>query len=499
MSRARAVRQAAVAVGLGLLAATGQAPLGFWPVSLVALGLLASRTARESGWRRAVLTGWTAGVGYFGGALFWIVEPFMVDAARDGWMAPFALVLMATGLALFWGLAGAGAGLGRGLAGRAAGFGVALVASDLLRGYVLTGFPWALVGHVWIATPVAQAAAYVGPVGLSALTMVIVILPVAGSARGVALAGLALSAAILAGLWGLGLWRLADGPSARPDGPVVRLVQPNATQSLKWQPGMWDTFIGRQLDATAAAAVRPLDLVVWPETAVPYLLADAGDLLAAADAASGGVPVALGIQRSQGSRYYNSLAVTDGKGGVAATYDKVHLVPFGEYVPLGDLAARFGISAFAAQSGFGYSAGAAGALVDTGRAGRILPLICYEAVFPQDLRAFPGRADWILQVTNDGWFGSLAGPWQHLAQARLRAIEQGLPLLRAANTGITAAFDGKGRLLTSLALNTEGWVDVQVPAALPETLYARTGDWPLFLSLVATILVMAAARRRLAN
>ena len=481
------------------MAAAGQAPLGLWPVSLIALCLLAGRIARQPDARRAALTGWVAGIGYFGGALFWIVEPFMVDAARDGWMAPFALVLMATGMALFWGLAGAGAGLARGRAGRAAGFGIALVASDLLRGYVLTGFPWALVGHIWIATPVAQAAAFIGPAGLSALTMAVAVLPVAGAARGTRPVAVLLAAAVLAGVWGLGLLRLSGDPVAGAGGPIVRLVQPNATQSLKWQPGMWDEFIGRQLDATAAPAARPLDLIVWPETAVPYLLADAGALLAAADAASGGVPVALGIQRSEGNRYYNSLAVTDGRGGVVAVYDKVHLVPFGEYIPLGDLAAGFGISAFAAQAGFGYSAGTAGALVDTGRAGRVLPLICYEAVFPQDLRAVPGRADWILQVTNDGWFGTLAGPWQHLAQARLRAIEQGLPLLRAANTGITAAFDGHGRLLASLPLNTEGWVDVQVPAALPKTLYSRTGDWPVALLLAAAIFAMATGRRRNGN
>jgi apolipoprotein N-acyltransferase len=174
---------------------------------------------------------------------------------------------------------------------------------------------------------------------------------------------------------------------------------------------------------------------------------------------------------------------------VVQLYDKHHLVPFGEYIPFGDLAFDlFGLSAFAAQQGAGYSAGPGAVVLDLGPTlGSILPLICYEAVFPQDLRAASrtglGRADWILQITNDAWFGKLTGPWQHLAQARLRAIEQGLPLLRAANTGVSAVIDARGRVVAEIPLGMRAFVDAALPPALPPTPYARFGDWPLLLLL----------------
>lgn len=475
----------------GLLAASGQAPLGLWPLTLLALGWLTLGQARADGWRDRLWRGWAAGAGYFAGTLFWITEPFMVDAAKDGWMAPFALIFMAGGMALFWMLAAAVAGLGRSPPERAFGFAVGLAATDLLRGYIFTGFPWALVGHVWISTPVAQWAAFVGPVGLSILTMALALLPVAAGRVTAARAGLALL--LLAGLWMGGVARLAQPEAPRAPSVQVRLVQPNATQALKWQPGMWDVFVDRQMAANAAPAEKPLDLIVWPETSVPWLLEDAGVVFDEAQAASGNVPMVLGIQRAEGPRYFNALVALDRAGALIASYDKHHLVPFGEYIPFGDVMARFGISAFAAQAGNGYSAGLGVRVLDLGRAGKVLPLICYEAVFPQDLRAAE-RADWIVQITNDSWFGNLAGPWQHLAQARLRAIEQGLPLLRSANTGITAVIDAKGRVLQSLPLNVEGWLDADVPPAMAATPYARLGDLPATMLLCGGILVLL--RRR---
>ena len=426
--------------------------------------------------------------------MFWIVEPFLVDPARDGWMAPFALVLMSGGMALFWGLAGALAGIGRSLPTRALGFAVGLAATDLLRGYVLTGFPWALIGHVWIGTPVMQAAAFVGPVGLSLIATLAAALPVlsAGPRGRIALTVVAVMG--VAALWVGGTVRLGAEVAERDPAIRVRLVQPNATQSLKWRADMWDVFLDRQMQATALPADPPLDLIVWPETAVPWLLDRTGSLFAAMTSASRGVPIALGIQRAEVLRYFNSLAVIDKSGTVTDVYDKSHLVPFGEYIPAGNLLARFGIRAFAAQNGYGYTPGPGPRVLDLGPAGRVLPLICYEAVFPQDLRT-PDRADWILQVTNDGWFGNVSGPYQHLAQARLRAVEQGLPLLRAANTGVSAVIDARGRVLASLPLNTEGHLDAAVPPALPPTPYARTGDWPATVLLSLTVLALIFRRR----
>lgn len=470
----------AAAAGLGLAIAAGQAPLGLWWLALPALGALMALIGRATTWRRAALLGWVGGAGHFAGAMFWIVEPFLVEPEIYGWMAPFALVLMAFGMALFWALA---AGAGHALAGgrwRPAALAMAFAATELMRGYVLTGFPWALLGHVWIDTPVAQLATIAGPNGLTLLNTTLAALPLV-----LPRAGWPLAAALLAGGWGWGAARLAAPLPPRADPVTVRIVQPNATQRLKWDPDMMREFLRRQIDFTAAppeaSGGRPPDLTLWPETAIPWLIDTVPDLLAQIAAAAEGRTVALGAQRVVGERFYNSLVVLDAAGRPAEIYDKHHLVPFGEYFPGGDLAARLGLHGFAQREGDAYSPGPGPALLSL-PGGRALPLICYEAVFPQDLRG-TARPDYLIQVTNDGWFGRLSGPYQHLAQARLRAIEQGLPLARAANTGVSALVDPHGRVLRSLPLETAGFFDAPLPAALPATPYARVGDAPVALLL----------------
>ena len=472
------------AFGAGAVAALGQAPLGWWWAALPAFAVIVALVARAG--RGDVWVAWFAGAGYFAAALNWIVNPFLVEAETYAWMAPFAVVLLSFGLALFW---AAAAGASRLFAQRGAGFALALTLAEVARGYVLTGFPWALPGHVWIGHAPAQMAALVGANGLTLFTLVAAALLAARRVVPV-LAALVLVAAG----WGYGAWRLAQPEPAARD-LVVRLVQPNAEQSLKWDPVQADVFFRRLLEMTRAGAVP--DLTVWPETAVPYLLEDNPQVALAIAAAGRGSPVAAGIQRVEGWRFWNSLAVIGAGGGVGPVYDKHHLVPFGEYIPFGDVAYRwFGLRAFAAQQGNGYSAGTGPAVLDLGPLGKVLPLICYEAVFPQDLRGVPERADWILQVTNDAWFGTLTGPYQHLAQAELRAIEQGLPLLRVANTGITAVIDARGRVLDSLPLGVEGSIDVVVPASLAAPPYARWGEGPVLVLLAGLGAALWARGRR---
>ncbi len=385
-------------------------------------------------------------------------------------MAPFALVGMVGGMALFW---GAAAALGAWLGGRG-GLALGFALSDLVRGFFLTGFPWALIGHIWIDTPVVQLATVVGAVGLTLLTTL-------AAAAVIRPRGAGIVAAALLGAWLGGLWLMAQPVPAREVPVTLRLVQPNATQHLKWDPDYARQFFQRLLDLSAPGDTPP-DLVIWPETAVPFLLeADHWALPLIADAA-GGVPVALGIQRAEGSRYYNSLTVIRPDAKIGPVYDKHHLTPFGEYIPLGDLAARFGLRGFAAQEGAGYSPGPGPELIDLGPAGRALPLICYEAIFPHNLRG-TDRPDWLLQITNDGWFGQFSGPYQHLAQARLRAVEQGLPMIRVANTGVTAVIDARGRVLQSIDLDRHGAIDAVLPGALAPTPYARAGDGPVTVGL----------------
>ncbi|MDE3237698.1 MAG: apolipoprotein N-acyltransferase [Paracoccaceae bacterium] len=479
---------------LGAMAAAGQAPLGFWWLTLPALWLLTWLVTLPEDTRGTAALGWAAGAGYFAASMFWIMDPFYVDPARDGWMAPFALVGMAGGMAIFWGLAGALAGWlgGRDRTGRALGFAVGLAFTGLLRSYVLTGLPWALVGHVWVGTWVAQADAVVGPIGLSMLTTLAAAAPVAfGLVRGGLLVWALLGSAVAFGGWRL---RQPD-PPARPQ--IVRLVQPNAAQSLKWRPDMAPVFFRRLLAETEAPGKR--DLTIWPETSVPFLLNRAGAGLGIIAEAGQGAPVALGIQRTEGFRAYNSLAVIQPDGRVGAVYDKHHLVPFGEYIPLGNLFYDLtGVPTYAPSQGYGYSPGPGPQVLDLGALGHVLPLICYEGIFPQDLRT-GRRPDWIVQITDDGWFGTLAGPYQHLAQVRLRAIGQGLPILRVANTGVTAVIDAKGRVLKSLPLDTQGHIDTAIPGALAPTPYSRTGDWPMLEILLAAGAGIVSRRRRLGH
>lgn len=486
-------------VVLGVIAALGLAPFGIWPATLLALTIAFWRMARAP---RAATAFWHAmalGVGWFGMGLSWIVEPFLVEPEIYGWMAPFALILMALGGGLFWAIPAALAH--RAAADwrmRAAAIAGALILSDWLRGWIFTGFPWALTGHVFIDTPMAQAASVAGAAGLSAIALSLAALPTllwrpfsrpaAGFAAG------ALLAVILTGaLWAAGLARLAAPLPADRD-ITLRLVQPNAEQRLKWHPDWSGIFYQRLLDLSAAPG-NP-DLVIWPETAVNFLLDDpAADQVLPAMAGAGRAPLILGIQRRDGMRYYNSLAVLDRDGGIRATYDKFHLVPFGEYIPWGDALARIGIHAFAAQQGNGYSPGPGPQIMSIPGVPDFQPLICYEAIFPQHIRALPDRPGWLLQITNDAWFGQFSGPYQHLAQARLRAVQSGLPLVRAANTGVSAVIDARGSMRDTLPLNSAGFIDAALPGALPETPWVRWGDWPAIIFAIGLIGAGALRRR----
>ena len=489
LARLTSRRRAVLAFALGAVVALGQAPFGLWWVALPALAGVIWLVARAESRRAAFWSGLAAGTGQFALALSWIVEPFLIDIARHGWMAPFALVLLSAGLALFWGGAAA---LARAAPNPALGFVAAFAGLEWLRGVILTGFPWAMLGHVFIGTPFDQLAAVLGPSGLSLLLLLAAALPVAWRGRGGF--GLAL---LMAAAFGFGLWRL-DQPLPEARDGVVRLVQPNAEQSLKWDQALADMHLDRLLDLTAAGG--PADLTLWPETAVPYMLEYAPSLAGMVAAASKGRPVAVGIQREEAGRFYNSVRVLEGDGQETARYDKAHLVPFGEYIPFGDLAYQwFGLRAFAAQAGNTYSAGPGVRVLDLGRFGKVLPLICYEAIFPREVNAAPERADWMLQVTNDAWFGVWTGPFQHFAQARLRAVEQGLPLLRVANTGVTAVIDARGRVVDRLPFGEMGRLDTAIPGALPPTPYARWGDLPVLLLLAGLSLLSWLRPRKAAH
>ncbi len=457
----------------GAVAAAGHAPFDLWPLALLALTGLAWIVASAEGGRSKAVAAWLGGVGYFAVSLFWIVEPFYVDSDRHGWMAPFAIIFVATGFALFWALAGWLSGR---TGGGAIGWALSLSLAEVLRGKLLTGFPWVLPGYIWTETPAIMGASVVGPYGLTTLTLVLSALPVATSRKVIATMLALLGVAVL-----VAGGRVAQAPSDSHVG-VIRVVQPNAPQHEKWDPEKASVFLRRQLLSTAAPG-NDVALVIWPESALPYRLDQAGPILERMANASGGAPVVFGVDRVDGRRRFNSMVQIGADGRVTDIYDKVHLVPFGEYVPLGGLAERVGIRGVAARDGHGYSAGSEVALIET-PLGRALPMICYETIFPRHVRRAGERADYLLQITNDAWFGAFSGPFQHLQQARFRAVEQGLPLVRSANTGVSAVIGPDGRILDSLPLGESGFVDVPLPAPRPATIYARTGDLPVVLLLL---------------
>lgn len=484
MDRLTGLGPLAIFALLGVAAALGQAPFAIWYVGMAAFAaafLFASRGAKQAGFG----AGWSFGFGYFVTTLQWITEPFQVDAARHAWMALPALMLMAAGLALFWGAAFLlAARFGR---RNALVLALALTLAEVLRANVFSGFPWAMPTYIWAGLAPAQLVAWIGPYGLGALTLLLAALPsVLNLWRGLALASLGVSL-----MFAIGQWRL-NGEEAGFTSATLRIVQPNIAQKIKWDPARGEEFFQKHLRLSRGA---PTDLVVWPESSVHWWFgADTAREAAISSAAQ--TYVAVGGRRFEGRRIYNTLALFDPIGEIDQRYDKRHLVPFGEYIPYGRFFERFGIYGLAAEEGAGFSAGSQAPLIDIPGVGKALPLICYEAIFPGLARHAP-RADFILQVTNDAWFGNFAGPRQHFAQARFRAIEQGLPLVRSANTGISAMVDARGRIVAALAIGEEGALNVRLPKAIAPPLYSRTGDWPilvlLLISLAASLVVV---RRR---
>ncbi|OYW07914.1 MAG: apolipoprotein N-acyltransferase [Rhodospirillales bacterium 12-71-4] len=378
-------------------------------------------------------------------------------------------------------------------------FGAAWVAAEMLRGVVFTGFPWNLLGTVWaFASLPLQAAAWIGVHGLSLATVLLALAPLAGR-RGWTTAGLA-----LLGFAAIGLGRLWP-QEPEPEPVALVLVQGNVAQEAKWREETRMPIFRRYIDLTAGGvrtarqeAPESRIVAVWPETASPFLLAS--DPQAAAMATAPLPPGALLLAGSvraefgadgRASRVWNSLVALDAQGAVLDAYDKVHLVPFGEYTPLrGLLPIRLVVSAL------DFSAGPARRAISLPGLPSFGGLICYEVIFPGAVTPAV-RPGFLLNITNDAWFGVSAGPYQHLAAARLRAVEEGLPLVRAAQTGISAVFDARGRVVARLGLAETGVVVAPLPKPLPATPFAYLGLWSpaIFLVLVSFLSVWGSIRR----
>ena len=465
----------------GLVLALGHAPFSL-PIGVVlGLPVLAALLMRAPTAWGGFRLGWLAGTTYFAGSMFWIVEPFFVEPEVFGWLAPFAIVLLSGGLALFWGAAFGFAARLNGVA-RLVAVVVFLTLAEFVRSHIFTGFPWGLIGYVWSETPVFYLLAWLGPHGLGLITVAIGVLPMALRWRylrsGVLVIG-------LVALWGAGLSVQPKGEAAMRD-VTLRFVQPNAPQHLKWHPDHIGTFFQRGLTLSREDNAK-VDAVIWPETAVGFRWGTNVQGLELLRGAIGDAQFIGGVQRPEDGRMYNSMVHLDATGAEAAIYDKSHLVPFGEYIPFASLAARFGIFGMADVNQMGFAAGDGPRVITVEGLPPYLPMICYEAIFPGLAQAKGQRPDWLLHLTNDAWYGEFSGPYQHLVQARARAIEQGLPVARAANTGVSGMIDPYGRVVASIPLNTEGYLDVALPEALPPTFYSRWGELPWWYAALVLI------------
>ncbi|WP_439528168.1 apolipoprotein N-acyltransferase [Pannonibacter sp.] len=449
--------------------------------------------------RAGFAIGWWFGFGYFLAGLWWIGSAFLVEADRFAWMIPFAVTLLPAGLALFHGLAVA-------LAtriwpdnwSRVVVLAGCLSVSDWLRGHVLTGFPWNAFGYVTADTlTLAQTGSLVGVYGVGALILALAAAPaLLVDGRRSAIGGLAVMVAGLAAMSSWGLVRLNGTAGQVDDSITLRIIQPSIAQNEKWKPENRSLIFQRYLELSSSARggeemSTTRRVYVWPESAFPFLLTQEPEAISEIDnLLQPGEVLITGAIRAErnpdGVNYYNSIyGILDG-GTIVDAYDKVRLVPFGEYLPFADVLERLGLRALVnAPSPF--QAGYAHAVLSSGDLPSFSPLICYEVIFPQIPGSLADRPKWLVNLTNDAWFGDTAGPYQHFAQARFRAIEQGLPLVRSANTGISAVVDSYGRQVEALAPFVVGAIDTPLPAAIAPTLFARYGDLGfLFILLLFT-------------
>lgn len=502
-------RRAFYAFLLGGLAAPAMPPAGFFPVLFIAYPGLILLWRAAASWRQAFAAGWCFAFGFHLVGLYWISFALFTDIAQFWW----ALPLSAAGLPVALGVYGGLAGLAfrwlrpRGLLAPV-GFALAWTLAELLRGWTFTGFPWNLPAYAWEhAAAMRQSLSLFGAYGLSLITVLLAAAPVlffvAETSRRRAFAGLAAAAVLAAGLGGWGAARLAGASDETVPGVRLRLVQPNIPQTLKWAPGQRRENFLNQLELTSAPSDQPPTLVLWAETAAPFFLTrepQARSMLAAAlpegtQGALIGAPAPGPAPLPGGpAQFFNGMAALDRDGAVVGHYEKHHLVPFGEYMPL----RRFLPVGAIAGGGGEYVSGPGPRTLRVPGAPPVSPLICYEAIFPGAAVDDADRPEWLFNLTNDAWYGQSAGPHQHLSISSARAVEEGLPLVRVANTGISAVVDAYGRTTASLPLGTRGALDSGLPARTPApTFYARWRDAPLAIAVIAMAVLCIVARRQL--
>ncbi|QND49390.1 apolipoprotein N-acyltransferase [Rhizobium lusitanum] len=481
-------KRALLAIVAGAIGVLALPPFGFFAAMFVSFTLLVwlldgAAAGPDSGfigrlWPSFV-TGWLFGFGYFVAGLWWLGHALLIDADQFAWALPLAILGLPAFLAIFYGLATAlsrllwSDGMGR-IAALAFGFGLL----EWLRSFLFTGFPWNAIGYGAMPMPLMMQSAHViGVLGVTVLAVFVFAAPALLGTRQGRVPGIGLAVLIVAAHFGYGYYalNLPEPPVPGKPAPVVRIVQPAIDQEAKMDTAadrntIFDKHLSLSVQPAANGGKRP-DIIVWPETAIPFILTDNQDALSRiADQLDDDQILITGAVRVEDMgpgvepRYYNSVYVIDGRGQIIGASDKTHLVPFGEYVPFENVLSYLGIQNVVELPG-GFSAAASRQLLTLPDSVKLYPLICYEIIFPNEMTPEIRQADAILNVTNDAWFGDTPGPYQHFLQARVRAVEQGLPLIRSANTGVSAYVDAHGRLISGIDFNEQGFVDATLSSA----------------------------------
>lgn len=491
----------AAAFALGAVMTLTTAPIALVPLLLLTAPGLAILARNAPTRLKSFAVGWAFGAGYFIFGLYWVSAALFVDIQQWKWVLPLSLVAGPALLALHYGLIPLLARRFRQSEGaHALALAVAWAAVEWLRGHWLTGFPWNLSGNAWLhVLPALQAVSVVGIYGLTLLTLFWSMLPLLLPAHK-RISHIAIVSLACVIVWG-GI-RLSIHPTEQSGNHTVRIVQANIPQALKWDNDEdWRNF-EKHLDLSSRPSrlKDPVTFIVWPETAVHADLTLFPEIaqLISQKLPKDSVPLLgnLRVVDTMGAtpQFFNSVTVLGEKGTVLANYDKHHLVPFGEYIPFREKIKATPIALMV--SGIGdFTRGSGPRTIEAKGLPGFSPLICYEAIFPGNVTEPGKRPAWLVNVTNDGWYGKTAGPHQHFANARMRAIEEGLPLARSANTGISAMVDPLGRVVGFQPLGTSGYVDTVLPAPLPPTVYARWGDLPFFILLILLAGVAVTLRR----
>jgi apolipoprotein N-acyltransferase len=506
----------ALACAAGAFGALALEPIDFTPamaITLITAVWLLDGSAEDRGSRlrlasliAAMADGWWLGFGYFVAGLWWLGAALLVEADQFAWALPLAVLGVPAGLAIFTAL---GFAFARALWSpgslRVFALAAGLGGAEWLRGHALTGFPWNDFGMALAGVPIlAQSAAVIGLYGLDLCAIVAFAAPATFvDRRSFRRPALIFAFALLAIMAAFGAQRLARGETRFVEGVKLRLMQPNLPQDAKFRPENGPEILRRYLalsdQATAPTHMGVADAthLIWPESAFPFVLSREPQALAAIAKTLQGAILITGAARAEEergrSKIYNAIEVVEGNR-IIASYDKKHLVPFGEYLPLGWLLRPLGARHLVPES---WEAGERPRLLSAPGLPLMAPLICYEAIFSGEAIE-PGttRPQALLNVTNDGWFGKTSGPYQHFAQARLRAIEEGLPLVRVANSGVSAVVDPYGRVLGQLPLGVAGVIDEGLPKPAPATFFSGHAKWVFAALWLALIAVALAAKLR---